>query len=163
MSFLKTRNPSLWNVNIKGDFIPFYLFVWESRSLISKRTFFQVPKLCPVRKTWKVCCPPGYSQFTNKKSPKSEDELCVKNCSVKCSYLRLVIVSWYHVPSRLFLSVYIKGWGSFCLCRMMRLTFWLNAYAVINLFSFSTTFMERISVFQEDLSLIILPQQSLHG
>ena len=41
---------------------------------------------------------------------------------------------------------------SFCLCRLpvMCTTFWFNAYSIIKLFSFSTTFMERFSGLGED-------------
>lgn len=56
-----------------------------------------------------------------------------------------------------------KGEISFCLCNLfidspvIRITFWLNVYATIKLFSFSSPSMEKLLAWQEILFWILFP------
>lgn len=58
----------------------------------------------------------------------------------------------------------IKGWEFFLSLQplsrlpMTHITFWFNAYSIIKLFSFSSTFVERFLDWEEILFLLIFPQ-----
>lgn len=69
---------------------------------------------------------------------------------VKFSYLRSsYCFSWEHASDELYLLGYVKGQDSFLFLSSLHglpvknIIFWFKAYLIINVFSFSTLFVER--------------------
>ena len=59
---------------------------------------------------------------------------------------------WLCIKGARFLSL-----PSFSRLPVVHITFWCNAYSIINVFSFSDIFVKRISGLRGDLLLILFP------
>ena len=76
--------------------------------------------------------------------------MCVTNSAVDPLTWELVII-WELVGNRLYLLGCINGQGFFLFFQtvsglpVMSITFWLDVWSIIKLFSFSSTFMEKFS------------------
>lgn len=190
ISFLRTCEASLWNVNFREDSTPASQFLWERRSLILVGCL--VLKLPSVIKMWEVYSSFGQSQLASPddhlnyqvslgwtlcdkwyiKSSNLGPTYCLsyKYCTLTDCATGAVsyCLSWEHVCNGLYLFGWIQGWDLFLSLQSFRgmtvahITFWSDAHSVIELFSFLSPFAERFFYgWQEILFLITFPQHLL--
>ena len=155
MPFLRTQEPSHWNVSIKDNGTPISMFLWLDRNPTSVGTLFQIAKPSPVLKIPEICFSSVRSQLANTEhNPFYQVNLgriCVTNGPVKSSYMKTgYCLSWEYVCNGFALLSYIKWWDFFLSLQslsglpVMCITLWFNAFSITQ-FSLATTFMEKFS------------------